>query len=172
MASEKIICYTDGGFKKNPVMCSYGVYITPLSTIEEKSGMIQYGLIEYEKKTSQISEMWAIKVALETLLENNMAKNDVIVYSDSQYCVNTLNVWYNNWERKGLLDTKQNIELWKEIVSMKRMFKSITFKWLKGHEGLKDCDSIHNEYVDKLNQAAIGRLPVERARIWFEAAKW
>ena len=160
MASEKIVCYTDG------------VYITPLSTIEKKSGMIRYGLIEYGKKTSQISEMWAIKVALETLLEYNMAKNDVIVYSDSQYCVNTLNVWYNNWERKGLLDTKQNIGLWKEIVSMKRMFKSITFKWLKGDEGLKDCDSIHNEYVDKLNQSAIGRLTVERARIWFEAAKW
>ena len=43
MASEKIVCYTDGGFKKNPVMCSYGVYVTPLSTIAEKSGMIRYG---------------------------------------------------------------------------------------------------------------------------------
>ena len=27
-------------------------------------------------------------------------------------------------------------------------------------------------FVDKLNQSAIGRLSVEKARIWFEAAKW
>ena len=31
---------------------------------------------------------------------------------------------------------------------------------------------IRKGYVDKLNQAAAGRLSVERARIWFEAAKW
>ena len=160
-----IRAYTDGGFKKEPATCSYGVYIVPEVLIETKEGVYKYGLVDYEKLTSQISEMWACKIALETLLEYDFNNDEIVLYSDSQYCINTMSKWYNSWVKKGTLDSKANIELWHEIMHMVKKFKNIKFEWVRGHNG-----DIHNELVDGINQVAIGRITIDKVLKKFKGA--
>ena len=153
-----IRAYTDGGFRKEPATCSYGVYIVPDEMIESKNGVFEYGLVkDHDKLTSQISEMWACKVALEILLKYEMHNEEIVMYSDSQYCINTMSIWYKGWVKKGACDSKANIELWHEIMAMVHKFDNITFKWVRGHAG-----DIHNEFVDGINQVAIGRTTIEK----------
>ena len=87
-----------------------------------------------------------------------------LIISDSQYCINTITKWYNGWVKKGECDTKQNIELWHKIMSMVRKFKNIEFKWVKCHTEAFDLHSIHNEFVDGINQVAIGRKTFDK--VW------
>ena len=162
---DRILCYTDGGFQSIPdLKCSYGVYMIPECIAKSREGIYKYGLIDYNKKTSQISEMWAIKVALETLIENEFNKFPVLIISDSQYCINTITKWYKGWVKKGECDSKQNIELWHKIMGMVRKFNNIKFQWVKGHTNASDLHSIHNEFVDGINQVAIGRKTFDK--VW------
>ena len=66
--------------------------------------------------------------------------NSIIVYSDSQYVINTINC---NWKRK------KNIKLWEkldiELCNIKKICKSIEFNWIKGHAG-----NHYNEVCDFL----------------------
>ena len=49
-------------------------------------------------------------------------------------------------------------------MSMVRKFKNIEFKWVKCHTEAFDLHSIHNEFVDGINQVAIGRKTFDK--VW------
>lgn len=153
-----ISVYTDGGYKKEPATCAYGVYIIMDEFVEERNGICLYGLIDHHKKTSQISEMWACKEALQYLITAELNHFPIVLYSDSSYCINTMSSWWYSWVKKGSLDSKQNIDLWYEIMDLVAEFSNIRFEWVRGHNG-----DIHNELVDELNQAAIGRITLQKA---------
>lgn len=74
-----------------------------------------------------------------------------VVYTDSQLCVNTINLWAaswrkNGWKRKG--GEIKNLELVQELYELARSRPEIELKWIKSHNGY-----LWNEYADALSTA-------------------
>jgi len=96
-------------------------------------------------KTGQ-SELLAIYFAL-SALESIIENDKVDLYSDSQYCINSFNVWYNSWKERDFLDVK-NLELIlsiQKIIDKIRENNSLNLIWVKGHNNNEG-----NEIADKL----------------------
>lgn len=54
------------------------------------------------KKTNQVSEILAIIMAIETLTRTQIiGKKNIVIYSDSMYCINIINKWATSWEKKN-----------------------------------------------------------------------
>ena len=73
---------------------------------------------------------------------------DLVVFSDSQLCVNTINEWAPGWERRGWKRKSgpiKNLELVKTAYSLARSHPGVSLQWIKAHDG-----SRWNEYVDVL----------------------
>jgi ribonuclease HI len=84
--------------------------------------------------------------------------NDIpIVYSDSNYCVQTFNNWMFGWANKGWIKsdkkTPENLELIKAYYDWYQKGYRIDLRKVKGHNGIK-----WNEIVDQL---ATGKISSE-----------
>jgi ribonuclease HI len=98
-------------------------------------------------------ELTAVLESLKALQKNDTS-NNIIYYIDSEYVVKGINLWSNNWNRNGW-KTKtgkvKNLEIWKEILELKKQFKDITFNWVRGHddnEMNERCDQIARENIN------------------------
>ena len=72
----------------------------------------------------------------------------VTIYSDSQLCVNTVNVWAAAWERRGWRRKEgpiKNLDLVRELYALSREHSGVRLQWIRAHDG-----SRWNEYVDAL----------------------
>ena len=80
-----------------------------------------------------------------------------IVYSDSAYSVNTINIWMYSWATKGWLKsdnkTPENLDIIKKIFELNKQGSRIRLLKVAGHKGIKG-----NELADDL---ATGRIKVE-----------
>lgn len=84
------------------------------------------------------------------ILEESPIPCNLTAYIDNQYVCYTISKgWLFNWISQGILDEKQNSDLWKEVLSIYDKHKVagsvITINWIKGHDG-----NILNETVDLL----------------------
>jgi ribonuclease HI len=73
----------------------------------------------------------------------------VVVWSDSQLCVNTINEWAPAWERRGWRRKGgeiKNLELVQELYALARARPRAQLRWIKAHDG-----SRWNEYVDAVS---------------------
>lgn len=91
--------------------------------------------------------LMGIKLA-KVLLEKH--RSEIIIYSDSAYCVNTINQWMGSWASNGWIkksDKKppENLAIIKEIYDLMQFERAIKVKKIAGHSG-----HIHNEKADKL----------------------
>jgi len=99
--------------------------------------------------TNNRMELMAVISALQSLKNTN---EEIVVHSDSQYVVNSINQkWINNWKLHDFRKGKNgkdilNRDLWIEMYSLLK--PNIKFKWVKGHNS-----NIWNEYCDKLVQS-------------------
>jgi len=72
----------------------------------------------------------------------------VSVYSDSQLCVNTVNLWAAAWEKRGWKRKGgpiANLELVQELYRLVGEHPHARLQWIRAHDG-----SRWNEYVDTL----------------------
>jgi len=77
---------------------------------------------------------------------------DLVAYSDSQLCVNTINQWASGWEKRGWKRKGgpiKNLELVQELYALAQAKPRIELQWIRAHEGIR-----WNEYADAL--AALG----------------
>lgn len=155
----KVTVYTDGGFSYHESIGSWG-FIAFCNDNEDYT-IERFGLVDHHKQTSQVAEITAILKSLlfcfEEIAKNNKnvaTKLDITIYSDSQYCVNTIATWMEGWAKSDWQVDKQNLDLWKQIYQLKYCFNTLTMKWVKGHAGNR-----LNERVDKLTQ-----IPLEKYR--------
>jgi ribonuclease HI len=73
---------------------------------------------------------------------------DVTIYSDSQLCVNTLNVWAASWKRNGWRRKSgaiANLDLVRQLYDEAGVRPKVRLQWIRAHDG-----SRWNEYVDSL----------------------
>lgn len=135
---KKVTIYTDGACTGNPGKGGFGAVL--IYNGSEKS--VSRG---YRKTTNNRMELMAAIEALKLLKE----ACSVELYSDSRYLTDAVNKkWLDSWKKNGWkkADKKPvlNTDLWKELLELLEKH-SVTFIWVKGHDGNK-----YNEICDEL----------------------
>jgi ribonuclease HI len=132
-----IIIYTDGAAKGNPGRGGYGVVLLA-PDLQLRKEMSE----GYRKTTNNRMELLAVIVGLEAL---KMPNTEVIIYSDSEYVVNSVEKgWIWGWQKKGFAG-KKNSDLWQRFINIYRQHK-VKLQWIKGHANIPE-----NERCDKLS---------------------
>lgn len=132
-----IIIYTDGAAKGNPGRGGYGVVLLA-PDLQLRKEMSE----GYRKTTNNRMELLAVIVGLEAL---KMPNTEVIIYSDSEYVVNSVEKgWIWGWQKKGFVG-KKNADLWQRFINIYRQHK-VKLQWIKGHANIPE-----NERCDKLS---------------------
>lgn len=148
-----MIIYTDGSAHPNPGTGGFGVVV-----LDNSNKLLTAYSRQFinEKVTNNEMELKAI---LYTMLNYGTKSNQniPIVYSDSSYCVNTLNEWMFNWKKNGWLKSNnskpENLNIIKAYYDWYSKGYRIELRKIKGHSGFE-----FNELADKL---ATGKISVE-----------
>lgn len=91
-------------------------------------------------------------MALLNVLEFVSNECELIVYSDSQYVVNSINEgWLFNWYENDFNNCKKNSDLWRKIIDV-LLNKDIdlTIYHIKGHQKIVDVHTEGNNVADEL----------------------
>ncbi len=136
-----ITIYTDGGCTGNPGPGGWGaVVLTNGDEIKLSGGSVQ--------TTNNQMELTAVIKALEYIGKEHSFKEELSIYTDSQYVKNGITSWIINWERNGWKTAAKkpvkNKEFWIELRTLTKLAK-IKWFWVKGHSGDK-----YNEMCDDL----------------------
>lgn len=147
-----MIIYTDGSAHPNPGPGGFGVVV-----LDNDENLLYTYSKQFEGKVTN-NEM-ELKAILYTFFNHGVKINDwnmnvPIVYSDSNYCVQTFNEWMFNWARNGWIksDKKipENLDLIQAYYEWYQKGYRIDLRKVKGHVGHK-----WNEMADDL---ATGRI--------------
>lgn len=138
--------YTDGSYKPSTNQGGYAAIITKDQQIIK---ILYYG---YINTTNNRMELMGLLSALQYF---NTPQN-IEIYSDSAYVVNSINQKHVfNWIKDNDT-TKKNLDLWKLICELIK-FHNVKFFWVKGHN-----NNYFNELADcYANNAAIVINPKE-----------
>lgn len=131
--NDIITVYTDGSCLNNGAenaKCGWAYKLIYKGNAVTGSGGVVGG-------TNNQMEIMAVTMALRRISNPELP---VVIYSDSQYVVNTIN---HNWK------TEKNVEFWAELKQEISRFQNISLRWVKGHNG-----NPNNEEVDRLAVAA------------------
>jgi ribonuclease HI len=137
--------YTDGAASGNPGPGGFGVVLKFRQHRKEISG-------GFRKTTNNRMELLAVITGLESVTNSDLP---VVVYSDSKYVVDAINLkWLQGWQKIGFKN-KANVDLWKRFLQVYRPVHH-KFVWVKGH-----ASNVENNRCDELAVAASkkGGLP-------------
>lgn len=131
----KYIVYTDGAYSQ---MNDEGAYAFVILT-ELNNEVKRFA----EKITHETNNRAELKAIINAILQLPQDAKKVVVYSDSQYALNTLS---GKWKRKL---NKDLFLIWDDVTKERGL--DIEYNWVKGHNGNE-----YNELCDKLCNDAIG----------------
>ncbi|MCD0488900.1 ribonuclease HI [Pedobacter sp. MC2016-14] len=130
--------YTDGAASGNPGPGGYGVVLRSGPYEKELSG-------GFRMTTNNRMELLAVIVGLSAIKKPG---EQVTVYSDSKYVVDSVEKkWVFGWVKTGFKG-KKNKDLWKRFLDVYKLHK-VNFIWIKGHNAHPE-----NERCDVLAVAA------------------
>jgi ribonuclease HI len=133
--------FTDGAADPNPGPGGWGVvHVENDRILTEEFG-------HEPKTTSNRMELLALSAALRIVPSGTA----VVVYSDSQLCVNIFTQWARSWEARGWKRKDgeiKNLDLVQDIYGVLRHRPEVTLQWIKAHAGNR-----WNEYADSLATA-------------------
>lgn len=140
--------FTDGACSGNPGPGGWAFILQHPAT-----GAQREGSGAQRHTTNNRMEMTAVIEGLRAL-ERPSA---VTLFSDSQYVVNGLNEWLDDWKANGWKRGKKraavvNIDLW-ELLDNLRQVHELDVRWVRGHN-----EHPENERCDRLAVAAIKNL--------------
>ena len=142
-----IKAYTDGSlFKKNnKIYCGYGIYFSKkeYENISEK--------FDIKPITNNRAELYAIYRTIKICNKINETNkiDELYIYSDSEYCVKTFNIWYKTW----IINKKKykNNDIIDDAVNL---INNATYKiniiHILSHTNNNDENSINNNIADQL----------------------
>lgn len=130
--------FTDGSSRGNPGPGGFGAILV---SGEHRKELSQ----GFRKTTNNRMELLSVIVALEALKKNG---EQVVVYSDSKYVVDSVEKgWVFGWVKKNF-QGKKNADLWKRFLKV-YILHQVKFRWIKGHNNHPE-----NERCDELAVAA------------------
>lgn len=135
--------FTDGGCKKNGksnAIAGYSVFFTD----DEDSVLYKFNTTKNVliDPTNNKAELSGIKYIFQTIDENiDIFKNkNVIICTDSMYCINCIEKWAKNWQKNNWLNAKgepvKNQDIIKKIINLKDKLNDviqIKFKHVFSH---------------------------------------
>lgn len=140
-----VTIYTDGASSGNPGPGGYGTVLI----YKEHRKELSEG---YRKTTNNRMELLAVIKGLEALTIDNQ---QVTVYSDSKYVVDSVEKgWLWGWVKKGFKG-KKNEDLWRRYIQVANKHQ-VKFRWIKGHAGHPE-----NERCDQLAVASSKGLDLQ-----------
>lgn len=139
--------YTDGSSRKASNTGGFGV--AAFRTINNQPILVYAHQEQFTNVTNNQMELKAIIHACE-IADKHFPNEEVIIYSDSTYCVNSINEWMSTWVKNKWYNSKkqivENLDLMKTLYRyFSTDFYHCQVKWLKGHAG-----NFGNEIVDAL----------------------
>lgn len=148
----KIRAFTDGACSGNPGPGGWAsIILLPMHSIEIAGCE--------PDTTNNRMELLAVIKTLAYLVKHN-DNNNVDIYSDSAYVINSLTKgWLKNWEQNNWKTKKgndvKNVDLWKRLISLRKKHKGkkINFIKVKGHSG-----NTYNEKVDLLAKNEVEKI--------------
>ena len=151
-----MIYYTDGACSGNGKINSTGGFA--IVAVNDNGNVENAYAKRCEGTTNNREELKAIvRTMLLYGIKNDEWGQPPIVYSDSNYCVQTFNTWMFSWARNGWIksDKKEpeNLDLIKAYYDHYMEGYRIDLRKVKGHAG-----NTYNELADKL---ATGKMSVE-----------
>jgi ribonuclease HI len=145
---KSFIAYTDGACKNNgskKAKAGIGIHFSEMNKI--KINDISERLI-YKTQTNNAAELTAILKCLEKCLEYNVNKK-IYIYTDSDYSMKCITLWYPEWIKKGNYEDRKNIDILHKINSIYKRL-DVEFIHIRAHTGLNDIHSKGNEMADRL----------------------
>jgi ribonuclease HI len=133
--------FTDGSAVPNPGPGGWGYVYVVEGEIQSQS----HG--HHPQTTNNRMELTALIEAYKSLPQNA----SIMVYSDSNLCVQTVNQWAASWEKKGWRRKTgpiSNLELVQELYALQKQRPGVRLEWIKAHNGW-----LWNEYADALSTA-------------------
>ena len=148
-----LVIYTDGSCSKNGSINNNGGF--GVVVVKDEHLIATYSKMS-QNTTNNKEELKAILYAL---IQYGDEPN-VVVYSDSNYCVNTFTKWMYSWQRNGWKKadnkTPENLDLIKTYYDLTTTGeRTIDLRKIQGHSG-----HIWNELADQL---ATGKISPEEA---------
>lgn len=140
--------FTDGSCSKNGSKDNFGGFGIVLTINQKIVKMYSNGKMNTTNNEMELEAIYqSIKLA-KILTKTN--PQEILIYSDSAYCVNTINVWMyswasNNWIKKTDKKAPENLQLIKNIYELMQFERNIKVLKIKGHDG-----HIFNEKADEL----------------------
>lgn len=124
--------------------------------------------------TNNISEITAVKLAVQLAIENRDRFDSINIWSDSQWSIYGLtkwiSSWFNNMKNYNLMNSSgeivKNQQIFLDIIKMIVGNKlKVNFYHIKGHVNEKDYKSINHavSVFTKSNKASISREKIYRA---------
>ncbi len=133
--------FTDGSSIPNPGPGGWGfVHVEDGEIIAQKWG-------HSPETTNNRMELTGLIEALKSLPTNA----DLTVYTDSNLCVQTINLWASGWAKNGWKRKTgpiANLELVQELYALSLQRPKVKLEWIKAHNGW-----LWNEYADSLSAA-------------------
>ena len=147
-----MIIYTDGSCLANGQAHNEGGFGVAVFDNDGETLLTAYSARE-KNTTNNRMEIKAILYALKNYGKkveyDDFIKDIPIVYSDSNYCVQTFTNWMFGWQRRGWIksDKKvpENLDLIKQYFDLYKEGYRIDLRKVKGHAG-----EIGNELADQL----------------------
>lgn len=136
-----MIAYTDGSANPNPGPGGFGIVV-----LDNDENLITTHQEQEQNTTNNRMELKAILWAV--LFCSNKDEN-LVIYSDSAYCINTITNWMYSWEKRGWLKSDnqppENLDIIKIFFNLNNIGYKYELKKVKGHSGQK-----WNEMADLL----------------------
>lgn len=146
-----IIVYTDGSCIKNnkKPIAGYGIYF-PNKEFKNISKPFVHKPI-----TNQRAELYAIYKALKIITQNDIQFDNIYVYTDSMYSIDSITKWIKGWKKNGWITANKekvkNRDIIKAIDKIMISYENkIKFFHVKSHTGKQDEKSLGNQYADEL----------------------
>ena len=133
--------FTDGGSIPNPGPGGWGMVWVEDGEIRDQA----HG--HDPDTTNNRMELTALIAAFKVLPEDA----EIVVYTDSKLCLDTITKWAPGWESKGWKrkgSPLKNLDLVKELLALFREHPGCRLEWIAAHNGFR-----WNEYADSLASA-------------------
>lgn len=147
---DTIVVYTDGACPNNgskKARGGIGVHFSLKNKIKMNDVSEE---IFTENPTNNKAELLAIERAFHICVENNI-QNKIILFTDSNYSIKCITLWYPEWVNKNKLEGKKNTDILQRIHSIFQKL-NVELKHIGSqHETkLQDEHSLGNSMADKL----------------------
>jgi ribonuclease HI len=140
--------FTDGSFSSStPHVAGVGVHF-PDQEFKDISQAF------YDRPTSQRAELWAVWLAIQTI--RAMTQDNIEIYSDSKYTIQSCTQWIHKWNKNGWKTAKGQPVLNQDIlVPLSQCLQNVSFYHVSAHTHQQDPVSKANDQADKLAKKAI-----------------